>query len=207
VYVAEGLRTPLDGLRAHYTLQPVALDAIEQMVVNTLPKPEYRDALLATGSLYRLRATPLDGTSAAVPAGQERNVAFPQGVTLAGFGANVDTIARGDVVELDYYWRAEREVASDLSAATVFLDANGRVAQRLGIPLWSQIRQIGEGGALTSQWRPGALMHESYFLLVPRTIGAGDYTVAIAVFDRRGDIDVARADAARFVAIGQMTVR
>ena len=52
VYLAEGLRTPRSVLADDFTLQPVLLNGIEEMIVNTLPKPQYRDDLVATGSLF-----------------------------------------------------------------------------------------------------------------------------------------------------------
>ena len=85
VYMAEGLRTPRGVLADDFTLQPVLLNGIEEMIVNTLPKPQYRDDLVATGSLYAVLDNAPDTVVAAVPAAAARDDAFEQGVTLAGF--------------------------------------------------------------------------------------------------------------------------
>ncbi|TAK62056.1 MAG: DUF2723 domain-containing protein, partial [Dehalococcoidia bacterium] len=51
VYAAEGLRTPIGGLAPEFTVQPLLLDGIEEMVTGDLPRPRYRDDLVAKGSL------------------------------------------------------------------------------------------------------------------------------------------------------------
>ncbi|MEX2247774.1 MAG: DUF2723 domain-containing protein [Dehalococcoidia bacterium] len=145
VYVAEGLRTPLDDLDEAFVVQPVLLDSIEIMLTNVLPKPEYRDALVAKGTLYKLLDAEPVATAVAVPAGAERDAAFAVGVTLAGFETDGNVIDRGGVVRLTYYWRADGPIDADLSAVTLFLDAEGRTESTAGVPAWSQDRDLGQG--------------------------------------------------------------
>jgi hypothetical protein len=59
----------------------------------------------------------------------------------------------------------------------------------------------------TSAWRPGELVRESYFALVPRTIAAGVYDVRIAVYQPASVRGAMLTDAARFVSIGEFIVR
>ncbi len=205
VYVAEGLRTPLAPLAQRFHLQPVLLDSIEEMIVNVLPKPAYRDDLVASGSLYAVLPSAADPVVGAVPPDAARDVAFPQGVTLVGF-AGARTAARGDVVRLTYYWRADAPVAHDLGAATIFADARGDVANMRGMPSWSQVRLIGEGARLSSSWQAGQIVRESYYVLVPRTIAPGAYDVRLSVYGGSADA-AARGDASRAVSIGTITVR
>jgi hypothetical protein len=207
VYVAEGLRTPLGELTRRYALQPVLLDSIERMLVDVLPKAEYRDDLVATGSLYRVLPVPPDATAGGVPAGSERELTFASGITLAGVALDGDIVDRGSAVQLTYYWRADAPLAQDLRAVTLFFDQRGRVDAVRGYPVWSQSRMIGQGVLQTSTWKPGELIKESYFALVPRTLEPGEYDIRIGVY--RADNSAARpaADPGSLKTIGRITVR
>ncbi|TAK55269.1 MAG: hypothetical protein EPO22_14700 [Dehalococcoidia bacterium] len=108
---------------------------------------------------------------------------------------------------MTYYWHSDAVVERDLSATTLFFDARGAVQSIDGFPAWSQTRTIGQGVRETSAWRPGDLVRESYFALVPRTIAAGEYDVRIAVYDPASVRGATLADAARFVSIGKLSVR
>lgn len=206
VYLADGLRTPRGLLAKDFTVQPVMLNGIEEMLVDTLPKPQYRDDLVATGSLYAVLDHAPDSTVAVVPATAARSDAFDQGVTLVGFETADAVVPRGDVVQLTYYWRAARAIDVDLSAVTLFFDSTGEAQHVRGIPVWSQSRELGQGVSQTSAWAPGAIIKESYFALAPRTLEPGDYEIRIAVFD---GTDAVRAHdgAKHLVTIGHITVR
>ena len=114
---------------------------------------------------------------------------------------------RGEVVQLTYYWRADRPIDVDLSAVTLFFDADGVAQNVRGIPVWSQSRDLGQGVLQTSKWQPGQIVKESYFALAPRTLAAGDYEIRIAVFDGSADIARAHEGAKHLVTIGHITVR
>ncbi len=207
VYVAEGIRTPLANLSKQYSLQPVLLDGIEEMVVNVLPRPQYRDDLVATGSLYRLREKAPDPRVAAVPPAARRDALFAAGVTLAGFATDGQIVERGGVVQLTYYWRADRALAHDLSAVTLFFDQDGHAQSRRGFPTWSQSRLIGQGALQTSQWAVGDLVQESYFVLAPRTIAPGDYDVRVGVYDNPALLERIGASGPDLVSVGRITVK
>jgi hypothetical protein len=207
VYVAEGLRTPLDELRRSFAVQPVLTDGIERMLTDVLPKPAYRDDLAMTGTLYRLYGAAPDAHAAAVPSGSEQDVEFVQGVTLAGFEADQQTVERGTLARFTYYWRADAPPAVDVSATTLFFAGAGHADSVRGFPDWSQTRQIGEGALTTSEWQPGDLVRESYFALVPRSIAPGVYQVRIAVYDAAGDPDAAQRDSHDLRTVGTVTVR
>lgn len=207
VYVAEGLRTPLGDLQQAFSVQPVLTNGIERMLVDVLPKPRYRDPLVMSGTLYRLYETPPDATAASVPTSATRDVRFARGVTLAGFEAESAVVERGTLVRLTYYWRAGAPVGIDLSATTIFLDADGRTPSTNGVPDWSQMRTIGQGVTPTSRWIPGVLTKESYFALVPRSTPPGTYDVRMSVFDSSGDPAAAQADAHTLQTVGTITVR
>jgi hypothetical protein len=205
VYAADGLRTPIGALASSFIVQPILLNGIEEMIVDTLPKPEYRDDLVMTGSLYKLREAAPDLTVASVPADAERDIDVGNGVTLAGFQSGAHSVERGSTVEMAYYWRADAPLTHDLSAVTLFFDASGHAANVRGFPLWSQPRELGQGVLPASAWPTGAIVRESYFVLVPRTIAPGAYDIRITVFD--GAAPQVRDTAARnVISIGKITV-
>lgn len=207
VYVADGLRTPLDQLRRSFAVQPVLTGGIERMLTDVLPQPAYRDDLAMTGTLYRLYAMAPDAHASAVPSSAGQDLAFGQGVTLAGFAADQQTVERGTLARFTYYWRAAAPLSADLSATTLFFDAGGHAASVRGFPDWSQTRQIGEGALTTSAWHAGDLVRESYFVLVPRDIAPGAYQVRVAVFDRGSDAAAVQAASHDLRAVGTITVR
>ncbi len=206
VYVAEGLRTPLADLAARYTLQPVLLDGIEEMIANTLPQPRYRDDLVTTGSLYKLLEKAPDLHVDAVSAGAALDLRFDDGVSLVGFEASSAVVDRGDVVQLSYYWRADHALDRDLSAVTLYYDADGTAATHDGFPRWSQTRVIDGGLLETSKWEAGSVVNETYFTLVPRTIAAGTYEVRIATFDP-ADAASTHAASSHLVTVAKLIVR
>ena len=75
---------------------------------------------------------------------------------------------RGDVVRLTYYWRLTADTDKDLHATVFFTDDNGLLDSRRGFPLWWQSWQLGGGIIPTSEWQPGQIVKEEYYVLVPR---------------------------------------
>ena len=75
------------------------------------------------------------------------------------------------------------------------------------MPVWSQSRELGQGVLQTSQWKPGAIVKESYFALAPRSLAPGRYDIRIAVFDGTGSVVLAHSGAQHLVTIGSITVR
>ncbi len=181
VYVAEGLRGDLDAVRSKYYVQPVLLDSIETMISNVLPKPGYKDDLVPKGSFYRVLQEKPSLTVDEVPEAARLSVPFGDTLTLVGFQAEPQPGARGDVLRLDYYWRLSAKTDKDLQATVFLSDENGLLDSRRGFPLWWQSWEIGGGIAPTSQWTPGEIIEEQYFVLVPRGVDGGAYNVRMKV--------------------------
>jgi hypothetical protein len=181
VYVAEGLRGDLAELRSRYYVQPVLLDSIEEMLSNVLPKPAYKDDLVPKGSLYRVLEEMPSLTVDDVPAAARLAVPFSDTLTLVGFQAEPQPGVRGDVLRLDYYWRLSAKTDPNLQATVFFTDESGLLDSRRGFPLWWQNWQLGGGILPASRWAPGEIIHEQYFVLVPRGIRAGTYNVLMKV--------------------------
>jgi hypothetical protein len=206
VYAADGLRS-IEALEQAFTLQPVLLNGIVAPVVSSLPRPEYRDDLIPRGSLYRVLDRPPDVAVTSVPDAGAREVAFSTGVSLVGFEA-AGPVDDGEVVELTYYWRADGALDDVPAALTLFAGNGGDVAHVNGWPRWHHSRQVGEGVLDAASWQPGAIIRESYFLLVPRGTPAGVYDVRLATHEGDADPGAARTQAAAsLVTVGQLVVR
>ena len=157
---------------------------MREMVTTVLPKPEYRDMLVASGSLYAVLAdAPREHGAADAQSGTSGDATYP-GLTLVGSAISSPSVWRGGSVVLTYNWRVDAPLSPDLTAATIFVDTQGRVANVAGQPEWSQKRVLGEGTVPARGWQAGDVVRESYVSLVPRSIAAGRYEVRIAVFDR-----------------------
>jgi hypothetical protein len=181
VYVAEGLRDNLETMRSEYYLQPVALNSIETMVTDGLPKPEYKDDLVPRGSFYRVLAEKPSLTVDEVPEDARLSVPFGESVTLIGFQAEPAPAQRGDVMRLVYYWRLSEKTDENLQATVLFADENDRVDSRRGFPLWWQGWELGGGIRPTSEWEQGGIVKEEYYVLIPRSLNAGPYRVWMRV--------------------------
>jgi hypothetical protein len=208
VYVAEGLRGNLEEIRSDYCVQPVLLNSIETMITNVLPKPEYKDDLVPKGSLYRVLEEKPAITVDAVPEDARVSIPFGETLTLVGFRAEPQPGVRGDVVRLDYYWRLSARTDQEMRATVFFTDENGLLDSRRGFPLWWQGWRLGGGVMSTSEWAPGQVIREEYFVLVPRNVDAGTYNVRLKVqeapLDAMSDPPVGSAHDAHVV--GSVTV-
>ena len=189
VYAAEGLRGDLDEIRSEYFVQPVVLNSIETMITSVLPKPQYKDDLVPKGSLYRVLEDRPSLTVNEAPEAARVSVPFGDGLTLVGFQAEPQPGVRGDVLRLDYYWRLSAKTDKDLQATVFFVDENGLLDSRRGFPLWWQSWQLGGGIIPTSEWIPGRIIREEYFVLIPRNIDGGAYNVRMKV--QEAPLDVA----------------
>ncbi len=188
VYVGEGLRSDLEAIRSEYYLQPVLLNGIETMVTNVLPKPEYKDDLMAKGSFYRVLEERPSLAVDGVPEDARLLVAFNEAVALVGFQAEPAPGQRGDVMRLDYYWRLLERTDKDLQATVLFTDEDGLVDSRRGFPLWWQSWELGGGILPTSEWEQGETIREEYYVLIPRNLDGGAYNVRMRVHE--GSLDI-----------------
>ena len=208
VYVAEGLHVDVSAIAKGYYVQPVLLDGIETMVTNVLPKPEYKDDLVPEGSLYRVLTNEPSLTVASVPNDVRTSVDFGGGLELVGFQIDTSVAQRGDVVRLDYYWRLSARTKSDLQARLFFIDGDGFVATRRGFPLWWQGWELGAGVRPTSEWEPGSIVKEEYYLLVPRDVAPGTYNLNLKVRDAASALSPGSGDGGGGgQTIGALTVR
>ena len=209
VYLAEGLRPDVDTVRSAYSVQPVVLDSIETMVTDVLPKPAYKDDLVPRGSLYRVLEEKPSLTVDEVPAQAQRLVSFDSGIDLVGFQVEPDPGQRGDVIRVVYYWRLREKTDGPLYASVLFTDDSGAVDVRHGFALWWQGWQLGGGIYPTSEWQPGEIIKEEYYLLVPRVVNSGTYQFRIRISGGPPDLSASPSGVAGsdVQVLGEVTVQ
>ena len=181
VYIAEGLRSDVDEIRSEFYVQPVVLNSIETMITDVLPNPEYKDDLVPRGSFYRILREKPSLSVSEVPEAARVSVPFADALTLVGFQAEPRPGLRGNVMRLDYYWRLTAKIENDFQATAFFVDEDGLLDSHRGFPLWYQSWELGGGILPTSEWAPGQIVREQYFVLVPRGVDAGTYNVRMKV--------------------------
>jgi hypothetical protein len=59
----------------------------------------------------------------------------------------------------------------------------------------------------TSLSQAAEIVRESYFVLVPRSIAAGEYEVRLSVYDASAGASAARAQAGNLLPVGRVLVR
>jgi len=97
-------------------------------------------------------------------------------------------------VRLDYYWRLSAKTAADLGARLFFTGGDGLVATRHGFPLWWQGWELGAGVRPTSEWEPGSIVEEEYYVLVPRDVASGTYNLSLKVRDASSGLSPESSD-------------
>lgn len=182
VYVAEGLRGNLEEVRRHYYLWPVLLNGIECMVTNSLPRPEVKDYLLSRRSLFKVHQEQPSLVVTEVPVEAQKQMVLSDALTLVGFSANMESVAPGEVIQLQYYWRAEAPVHERLNVSVIFVNEEGAVAERFGHPLWLHNHALGSGVYPPERWKVGGIVKEEYHALVPRALSPGRYLVRARLY-------------------------
>ncbi|MCX6044900.1 MAG: hypothetical protein NT075_07285 [Chloroflexi bacterium] len=96
-------------------------------------------------------------------------------IRLKGYSVTVET-ERGGEILLSLRWQSLRHVSYNYHVFVHLLDAQGnKIEQRDGQPVqW--MRPI-------STWQPGDEIVDHYGLLVPEDLPAGDYTIAVGLYD------------------------
>ncbi len=98
-----------------------------------------------------------------------------QAVELLAYEVDGLPVGPGDVVDLTLYWAAWSEMEEDYTVFTHLIDAEDRV--------WAQQdNPPQEGERPTSGWREGEVVADSYHLLLPDDIPAGQYRLEVGMY-------------------------
>jgi hypothetical protein len=116
------------------------------------------------------------GTIFGDPALAEQGITAANGwIRLNGYALTPES-SPGDAVLLALRWQSLQPVAYDYHVFVHLLDARGeKILQRDGQPVqWMHP---------ISSWRPGEEIIDHYGLLLPEELPAGNYTIAVGLYD------------------------
>ena len=95
---------------------------------------------------------------------------------LVGYVLSPATVRPGETLRLTLFWQARQWIAQDYTVFVHLLDAQGK--------LWGQHDGPPQEGVLpTSAWIPGELLRDEHILTVDAQAPAGDYRLAIGLYD------------------------
>lgn len=124
--------------------------------------------------------TPLPADAAKISA------RWQNGITLAGYTTDTQTPRAGESSEWTAYWRTEQPLSQDETIFVQLLNAQGEiVAQADHDPM--------QGAYPTTIWQTGEIVPDTFSLVLPAALPAGDYKLDIGWYNRATNQRVALA--------------
>jgi mannosyltransferase len=112
----------------------------------------------------------------ALEAPVEADVRFGEHITLERYALSSETVAPGDVLQVQLQWRADEIIMTRYKVFVQLLDEDGvLVAQRDSEP--------GGGLALTTTWGPGELVVDNHGLRLPDDLPPAHYLLIMGLYD------------------------
>ncbi len=109
------------------------------------------------------------------------DIAHPQtarvsdAVSFLGWNSNVVSVSRGESINLDLFWRADRAVSESYTVFVHLVDAEGRVVTDADSPPSS-------GLFPTNLWKPGEGLRDRHILKIPADLAPGNYSLEIGMY-------------------------
>jgi len=128
---------------------------------------------------------------------------FAGKVGLIGYSLNhIDNESR--VIHIEYYWRCLQRIDKNY---TIFVHFTGED----GVKIIFQQDHLPAGGLYqTSEWKPGEIIRESYYIRIPDQVAVGYYNIRIGLWlpetDMRMQVNSDYSDGHDRVIIGNLTV-
>lgn len=138
---------------------------------------------LIVGEPARLAA---DASNRAQPA-MPLDVAFAQGITLAGYDLVPQPVVPGNPAHLTLYWQAGDSPSQDYTVFVHLLDGEGQRVTGADAPPVA-------GFYPTSLWQAGDWIDDRHLLSVPADLGPGNYTIAVGLYDPVSGARLSRLD-------------
>jgi hypothetical protein len=112
------------------------------------------------------------GAFAGTPA-NTMNARFGEAITFTGWSAPT-SIARGQSLDVDLFWRADRALNESYTVFVHLLDANGQVVADADSPPFS-------GLFPTNRWSVGEIVRDRHTLKIPN-VPPGEYAIEIGMY-------------------------
>jgi hypothetical protein len=133
---------------------------------------------VSTGGDSLLLATLLVGQAEVQPEDIHQPVHASLGAQaeLVGYVQSPAAVRPGETLRLTLFWQARQWIAQDYTVFVHLLDSQGKI--------WGQHDGLPQDGALpTSVWNPGELLRDEHLLTVDAQAPAGDYRLAVGLYD------------------------
>lgn len=144
----------------------------EGIIENTLNNQAYQISDEWWGDIRLVRyVTPADFDKIV-----ESGTKFGEHITLKTYALSSETIATGDVLQLQLVWSTDTLLKKRYKVFVQLLNENGiLVTQRDSEP--------GGGKSLTTNWKVGEVVTDNHALAIPTTLASGTYTLIIGLYD------------------------
>lgn len=109
------------------------------------------------------------------------NIAHPQAtrvgeaITFLGWSGNTEKVARGQSLNLDLFWRADRPMKEAYSVFVHLVDADGQVVANAD-------SAPASGLFPTYRWTPGEGVRDRHLLKIPTDLAPGNYAIEIGMY-------------------------
>lgn len=97
-----------------------------------------------------------------------------EAVTFLGW-SGTPSVARGQSLALDLFWRGERELRDEYTVFVHLVDANGQVVADADAPPSSGLYP-------TNRWRANEIVRDRHVLKIPSDLAPGNYSLAIGMY-------------------------
>jgi hypothetical protein len=98
-----------------------------------------------------------------------------EAITFLGWDIQSTAIARGQSLNLDLFWRAERAVTESYTVFAHLTDASGRVVTTIDSPPY-------DGMFPTNRWTVGEIVRDRHTLQVPANLAPGEYGIEVGMY-------------------------
>jgi hypothetical protein len=138
-------------------------------------KPDYGQEFKAPLGTIRV------GDFVGGPIAHAQNVAVGTGITFLGWDSQPSTsdqpvsVARGQSLDLDLFWRADRVADQAYTVFVHLIDSTGQVIGNADSP-------PTQGLYPTNMWAVGETVRDRHSLQIPSSLAPGDYTVEIGMY-------------------------
>jgi hypothetical protein len=139
--------------------------------------------ILTTAVLLVLKATVLDRagwlhytspSDAARPACYVQQADFSGEIGLLGFDVAPRQLKPGDRVAVTLYWNAQRPLTETYQSFVHLVYPEGKI--------WTQSDHINPAGFPTNLWPIDRYVQDKHYLLLPRDIPAGQYSLSVGLY-------------------------
>ncbi len=115
------------------------------------------------------------GSKATTPIERAQNVRVGDAITFLGSSGAASSVTRGQTLNLDLFWRADRTLAESYTVFVHLVDASGNVVRDADSPPSS-------GAYPTDRWDSGETVRDRHALVIPAGLSPGDYTLEIGIY-------------------------